>query len=496
MPLKTCAVLYLEDGLGDDALSFMGRFLPDGIGSSLEGKAVVEAVWFSVPAAYSGRLSGRERCLVRTEKDDITNWKRACTETGAEHIVKIFADSPFLETAIIRDMLDFHLKYAAEYTFSENLPAGFACEIISASLVDAIPASGQKMVPLGEVIRSNINQFDVELYYREPDMRDKRLSFRTSSPRDRLIMERIAARKGGVPAYGEVLDVIRGNPDVLYVGPSYVEIELCGRCDLDCIFCFRKHLKSAHGDMNIDTLRALLDGMRAFNLPYAACLGGSGEPLMHGRFYNAAEMLLGEGLLKTLVVETNGVLANGNFKGFCSGAGKGRIRVIVNVNGHDETSYAALHGAGGFDLVAKNVLALRDTLGERDSLYVQIMKINETEPFLDRYYDFWEKQGVGIILQKQNTWLGRISDRRYSDLTPLERVPCWHLQRDFTVLWDGTVAFCKQDVDGEFGPGRIPGKSVREIWDGAMQRFLSDYRASFPPAPDCKVCDEWYTFNL
>ena len=74
------------------------------------------------------------------------------------------------------------------------------------------------------------------------------------------------------------------------------------------------------------------------------------------------------------------------------------------------------------------------------------MKINETEPFLDRFYDFWEKYKIPIILQKQNTYLGKIQDRNYSDLTPLERTPCWHLQRDLVVLVDGSVPLCREDI--------------------------------------------------
>jgi hypothetical protein len=62
---------------------------------------------------------------------------------------------------------------------------------------------------------------------------------------------------------------------------------------------------------------------------------------------------------------------------------------------------------------------------------------------------------VPIILQKQNVYLGRVEDRRYSDLSPVERIPCWHLQRDLFILSDGTVGFCKQDVDAPFRAIRL-----------------------------------------
>ena len=99
-----------------------------------------------------------------------------------------------------------------------------------------------------------------------------------------------------------------------------------------------------------------------------------------------------------------------------------------------------------------------------ERVYIQIMKINETDEFgkendiksyLDKYYDFWEGEKIPIILQKQNIYFGRIPDRRYSDLSPVKRTPCWHLQRDLYILSDGTVSFCKQDIDGETSYGNV-----------------------------------------
>ncbi len=85
----------------------------------------------------------------------------------------VYADSPFLDPEIIKDMLDVHLRYLAEFTYSENLPRGYSCEIIAHALVKSVPESDSTMLPLSEVVRSNINQFDVELYYRDPDIREK-----------------------------------------------------------------------------------------------------------------------------------------------------------------------------------------------------------------------------------------------------------------------------------------------------------------------------------
>ncbi len=494
--MKVDALLYIEDGLADTDLTLAGVFVPESLRSTLVSMGAFGSVRISASPSYDGRLLGTRDFIVRSDRDDISFWKRLFSETGADHVVLVYADSPFLDPEIIKDMLDVHLRYQAEFTYSENLPRGYSCEIISSELVGSVPESDTTMLPLSEVVRSNINQFDVELYYRDPDIREKRLSFRSGDGRERRIMENILAITGGRPAYARIADIIAANPEVLHVAPSYAEVELTGRCELDCIFCFRKKLATEHGDMRPAVFERLIDGLSSFGLPYSLCFGGSGEPLMHASFYEFTSRALRDGRLKNLVVETNGLLAGDNLSAFVRSTGDPRLRFIVNINAIDGPTYAALHGQDRFERVQRNIAALREAVSDREGLYVQILKINETEPFLDRYYDAWEKSGVPIILQKQNTYLGLIEDRRYSDLSPLERIPCWHLQRDCYVLSDGRVAFCRQDVNGAAARGSLADATLREIWASSLQSFVRDYRGELALSPDCRSCDEWYTFNL
>jgi spiro-SPASM protein len=335
----------------------------------------------------------------------------------------------------------------------------------------------------------------VEIYYSDPDVRDTRLSFRSGNLREKVIMERILERHGAVPRSEEIRDAIIKNPEVLFAGPSFIEVELSGRCDLDCLFCYRKTLEGEHGDMELPVFMSILEGMRHFRLPYSICFGGSGEPLMHGMFYRVCEAALKEELLSTIVIETNGIYADDNFRSFLSTAAGGVIKVVVNINGYDGETYRALHGNDYFEQVYQNIMKLQEVAAP-GSLYVQIMKINETDTFLDRYYDFWEKTGVPIILQKQNVYQGRIQDRRYSDLSPIERTSCWHLQRDMYILADGRIAFCKQDVDGSNARGSLKDTALPELFERARNDFLQDYRGRYQTFPDCSSCDEWYTFNL
>ena len=486
-------LIYIEKALCDEDLVFMNTFLPEYLALMLKGLNNSTKVFYSAPVGYSGRLKGSQYFFQRERQDDVEFWKDIFSRSGSDHLCKINAESALCDGAVILEMIDLHLKYLAEFTFSENLPAGFSCEIVSKELIESIPDFNEKTLPLSQVVKANINQFDIELYYKEPDIRDKRISFLIGNRREKRIMENIFSVHKKNPAYSEIKGVIEKNPEVLYVAPSYLEIELTGACDLSCLFCYRTALKEAHGNMDAGLSKKIFEQMGSFQLPYAVCFGGSGEPMMHPKFYEILTQAQNEPLVESVIVETNGLYADANYRNFILNTGL-KISTIVNCNGMNAETYEKLHGRDCFDRVRDNVLSLNEAAAGR--LYIQIMKIKETEPFTDAYYDYWEKYKIPIIFQKQNTYLGRVEDRRYSDLSPLERVPCWHLQRDLYVLSDGTVSFCKQDVEGACSKGNINKETVQALWQKKKENFINDYNKSYPAAPDCKSCDEWYTFNI
>lgn len=494
--MKTAAVLYCEDGFNDDQLDFGGgsalSFLEAAV-SRVEG---INDIRISLPASYKGALSARSDAIVRSD-DDIASWKKCAAETGADHLVKIFADSPFIDSSVIAEMLKTHLSYSAEFTYSENLPSGLSCEITSCELIRSLPDTQEKRLPLSQVVRSNINQFDVELYYKAPDLRDKRISFRTSNARDRKIMEALLKADGGVPSYEKLKSLIEQHCEALYVGPSYLEIELTGRADLTSVYSYCGAIREPRGDMDPALFSKLIADMRDFNLPYSVCLGGAGDPLLHPSFMECLDAVLAEKLVQTVFVETDGLAMDDSFVLYLRGKNDPRVKIIVDMSGFDDQTYAKLHGSDAFQKILRNIISVRDLFGEKsDRLFVQIMKVRETENLIDQYYDFWEAQKVQIILQKHNSYLGAIEDRRYYDLTPLDRVPCWHLQRDLFVLADGRVGFCKQDINGDCSAWSASAAALSEIWENRRQLFISDYKGRRSTRPDCVKCDEWYTFNM
>jgi len=495
-------LFYIDENAEKSDYYFNDIFIPDRIVSELSDNFKSSKKYLSVHRNDSDKFSEHDNVLIRDGIDDIAFWKNIFRETSSDYIAFIHGDSPFFDTTVISEIFELHNEFLSEFTFSENLPEGFACEVISAKLIEQLPDFEEETLSLSQVIKKNINQFDVELYYKSPDIRDKRLTFRSSSARERKIMQNIFSINSSTPNYTDIEKIINDNPDSLFLGPTYVEVELNGKCDLDCIFCYKNELKQAHEEMSPEIFKTILQKLQEPGNKYTLSLSGSGDPLDHPNFYEIAELALAENLIEKVIVETNGIKADQNFRNFFL-KHRDKLILIFNINGFDQKTYSAIHGKDYFEKVYGNIKALSED--GKKGIYVQVMKINETDSFenqgdeksfLDKYYDFWEQSEIPIILQKQNTYLGRIEDRTYSDLSPVKRTPCWHLQRDFYILSDGTVAFCKQDIDGENSHGNILTDSLDTILDTQKKYFIEDYRGKLCKSPDCSKCDEWYTFNF
>ncbi len=490
--MKTAILLYVEDGLTDNDLIFAESFTPAMLAERLSG---IGDIILSIPESYSGRLNS-ENADKRPSYDHAAFWKQLFKKRQYDDIVRIYADSPFIDAEVVRDMLSVHRDNLAEFTYSENLPEGLGAEIYSSKLFDLIPDTDEETLPLSKVIRSNINQFDVELYYRGPDIRDRRMSFRLSQKRCAAQMSAIHSIAGSIPPYSELKGLIDANPSVLCQGPSYLEIEITGRCSLDCLFCYRNSLEKQRGDMPPQLFERVINDMREFGLPYTVCFGGSGEPLLHADFESFLKTSCADPLIERVIIETSAADITERTAKLLNDDDSGKIVAIVNINAFSSAGYQQMHGADFFERVMSNLELISPLKNRKGSLFLQVMKINETEETLDSYYDYWEEKGYSIILQKQNTYFGLIEDRRYSDLTPLERTPCWHLARDLFVLADGRVPFCKQDINCLNPRGDLNKDSIKEIYMKSIFDFSANSRQEYPVAPDCKSCDEWYTFNF
>jgi spiro-SPASM protein len=114
---------------------------------------------------------------------------------------------------------------------------------------------------------------------------------------------------------------------------------------------------------------------------------------------------------------------------------------------------------------------------------------------------------ANIIIQKYNDFCGFLPRKQASDLSPVNRQPCWHVMRDMPVLIDDTVPLCFQNVqalagvfktggegEGERVMGNIFNDSLESVWERGDQFYKQQCEKKYEGC--CAVCDEYYTFNF
>jgi spiro-SPASM protein len=416
---------------------------------------------------------------------------------GADNLFYFFADCPLLDSGLASRMLGNHRKYYADYTFADGYPLGLAVEILRPGALPAlaelaakcpeVPASDRGAV--FEVLKKDINSFDVETELAPEDLRLLRLSLSCDTKRNHLLLTRLL-ETGAVDA-ASACRLVQEKPELLRTLPAFYSIQIVAGCPQLCAYCpyprFGIQRTGKQGEMELGRFAALADRIREFSGDAVLSVSLWGEPAYHSRFPELAAAVRERGL--RLIVESSGVgWEPGVFSQVASGPG---IEWIVSLDADGPELYRALRGEG-----YEEALRAIDLLAARfpSQVHVQAVRMKENEERLEDFYRAWKARTGKVIIQKYDHFCGLLPDRRVADLSPLKRFPCWHLKRDLAVLLDGRVPLCREDVGLRHPLGNLFEEDLAAIWERGQQPYLGHLRREYPEL--CAGCDEYYTFNF
>ena len=130
--------------------------------------------------------------------------------------------------------------------------------------------------------------------------------------------------------------------------------------------------------------------------------------------------------------------------------------------------------------------------------YVQFMRMNENEDDLEGFYRSWKERGAEVIIQKYDHFCTFLPDRRVADLSPLQRMPCRHLNREICICSNGDVLLCREDARRKHVIGNVLKEEMDEIWkrfDDVLTAHIKGVQAK-KVGGLCELCDEYYTYNF
>ncbi|MDR1410574.1 MAG: spiro-SPASM protein [Spirochaetaceae bacterium] len=447
-----------------------------------------------------------------------------------------WADAPFLDPDLTGALAGRHRKYAAEYSYADGWPYGFAPEILApgvAGILAKILGGDDGAVErdaLFSVIQKDINAFDIETEISAADLRSHRLSFTADSKRNFLLLRRFA--ESGFKSARDAEKFIAEKPGLLRTLPAFYAVQVSGPCAQACRLCpYPKY--GALGGLSVTErrdfldpakFRALLDKITAFSGDAVIDLSLWGELALHPEKLDLVNMALERPGL-SLIVETSGLgwkpeefealaaksaaaAAGRPFKSWA--APKSPLSWVLSLDAPTPGRYRELRG-DGFEEATAAAKLLLDLFPE--DTYLQALRTRGAEDDVEAFYRRWTAEplssggAVGkanVIIQKFDDFCGALPKLQASDLSPVERQCCWHLLRDMDILIDGRVPLCREDLQALNGrtppesPAQIMGNAFDEaletIWERGLERCLEQGAGRYTGI--CAGCDEYYTFNF
>ena len=439
-----------------------------------------------------------------------------------------WADCPFLDPVLAGKQAERHLCYAAEYSYADGWPYGFAPELLSKGTAAILAGSLNesdggpvKRDSLFTVIQKDINAFDIETEISSVDLRCHRLSLCADSRRNLLLLRRFA--DGGIPSALDSERIISERPGILRTLPAFYPVQVSGGCPQSCIWCpwsqAGKTGASAGAEvtarrdfMEPEKFTSLLDKIIAFSGDAVIDLSLWGELSLHPCKLELIEQVLCRPEL-SLVIETSGIGWKTAELEHCAelvkkyrknpGDNPSALSWIVSLDTADPVRYSEIRGAG---FAEANDCARRLFTLFRDDVYVQAIRTVGAEDDTERFYRFWKEiapDTKNIIIQKYDDFCGALSRKQASDLSPVLRQPCWHLMRDMPVLLDGAVPLCREQIAHNISaigdsfaisPGNAFSEPLDVIWERGQPQYSMQLCGTYNSL--CAKCDEYYTYNF
>ena len=415
-----------------------------------------------------------------------------------DNIFYIFADTPLIDPAIAERMYSNHRKYFASYTFAEGFPYGLAPEILKTGIFPPLIRLAEKeKFPVTrngifEVVKKDINFFDIETELSGKDQRMLRVSLSADTKRNFNQMKRIFDAGGTEEV--SVTDVLEKRADLLRVEPAFVNVQISGGCLQACSYCpypkIKENVLTNREFMSLEDWKMILSKVKDFSDDAVFSVSLWGEPSLHPDLTAFAEALLSYGKF-SLVIETSGTGWNRETIDELKRLDDGRLTWILSLDAENGESYKTLRGEGwGEALSTAEYLA--ETFG--DNFYVQSVRMKRNEDYLEKFFRKWKDKGVNTIIQKYDSFCGFLPEEKVTDISPLKRNPCWHIKRDLTVLLDGTVQMCREDLENRYSLGNIFKDDLPSIWEKGMPLYMRHLDEDYPDI--CRKCDEYYTYNF
>lgn len=252
------------------------------------------------------------------------------------------------------------------------------------------------------------------------------------------------------------------------------------------------HLRIDRPPMTAEVWKALLAELAGAD-DMRLTLAGAGDPLLHAEVFELIEAASTAGIA-AVHVETDLLCDVETVRRLATAA----VDVLsVHVPALTAATYQRVMGLDGLGRVLENFNQLaqaRRAAGTGTPLIVPtLMKCQENLAEMEQWYDRWVAAVSGAAITGPSDFAGQIPACELAEMAPSRRRPCARLASRLTVLCDGSIVACEQDVLGLKPLGRVGHESVSEAWTTRLAPLRAGHaKGDFSGHPLCGKCREWH----
>jgi radical SAM protein with 4Fe4S-binding SPASM domain len=283
--------------------------------------------------------------------------------------------------------------------------------------------------------------------------------------------------------YSYLKSSLTGIP-AIYGMPVYLGVELTNNCNLRCPECSSGSgiMTRKRGFME----PGLFDNLISELQPYLFNLNlyFQGESMLHPQFFS---FLQSARSVRTTLSTNGHFLSVENAEKLVR---SGLTKLIVSLDGMDQSTYAAYRKNGNIELVKegiRNVSEAKNRFNSKIKIELQVLvnKLNESQ--IPDIYKFARKLNTSVKLksmqithkQRISFWLPKKPGySRYKfingEYRTKNKMPdrCLRMWLNPVITWDGKVVPCCFDKDAAHILGDLTQDSFREIWNSPKYRIF------------------------
>lgn len=252
-----------------------------------------------------------------------------------------------------------------------------------------------------------------------------------------------------------------------------IAIEPTNKCNLSCKMCYIKKSGRITGFMDFDLFKKIIDQLQNQLPTKSVFLSFGGEPTLHPRFLDMVQYASDKGI--GVHITTNGTLLTEKKIDLLLNT-RGVYSVRFSIDGFKE-SYEKIRVGANYETVIKNtkyMLQRKKELGLKLSIGVCYTKSTQPEDEEEKFIKYW-KPLVGTDSVAHSVCIDNNLVPIYEEYIEKKRRLCHFLWDYMTILWNGDIALCCNDIAGKTSKlinRNLNNDSIIDIWTGEEYRNL------------------------